>query len=175
MTAPITPQLDAIFSALGDFIGSLITQTEIIRGNVNNVAMPKGAFILMTEGKQVRLSTNIATYNDPGDNTGTKLVLQPKQYEIGIDCYGPLSSDWAAILITMFNDGYARDVMGNEVVALYADDAINMPLVNGEQQYEQRWRFTAVMQYNPVVAVPQQFADELNVGRVAADLFPTSP
>lgn len=176
MTAPISPVLGAIFDSLGTFIESLITGVEVVRGNVNMVPMPKSGFIVMTEGLQSRLSTNITAYDDPGAGVGNKQVMQPTQYNVQVDCYGPLSSDWAKILITMLNDGYARDVMGSEVVSLYADDAINMPLVNGEQQYEQRWRFTACLQYNPVVTVPQQFADELNVGRVAADIvFPTSP
>lgn len=162
MTATIAPELNVIINALGRFIESLIT-TEVIRGNRNRVPMPKGPFILMTEGKQSRLSTNVATYNDPGTNPGTKNVMQRKQYDISIDCYGPLASDWAAILITMFNDGYAVDTMGPEVAPLYADDAINMPLVNGEQEYEQRLRFTVCMQYNPVVSVPQDFFDSASV------------
>lgn len=175
MTAVVTPTLEMVFAALGAFIESLIT-CPVVRGNQNRVPMPDEPFICMTEQNQRRLSTNIASYNDPGGNNGVRDVMQPTQFDIGIDCYGPLASDWAKILVTMFNDGYAVEKMGGQVVPLYADDAMNMPLVNGEQEYEQRWRFTACMQYNPVVTVAQQFADELMLELVSVDAeFPPSP
>ncbi len=40
---------------------------------------------------------------------------------------------------------------------LHADDPKQMALVNGEEQYEQRWMVLANLQYNPTVNVPMQF------------------
>jgi len=44
-----------------------------------------------------------------------------------------------------------------------------MTLINGEQQFEQRWRVEASMQYNPVVTMAQGSATALNVGLVSTD------
>ena len=45
--------------------------------------------------------------------------------------------------------------------AFYCSDGMQSPLVTGEQQWEGRWTLTASLQYNPVVTVPQDFADVL--------------
>ena len=44
-----------------------------------------------------------------------------------------------------------------------------MPLTDSEQQYEQRWMATAVLQFNPVVTVPQDFANALTINLVDVD------
>jgi len=169
MTTTVTPTQDAIFTALRSFILGLIT-CPVERGLQNGSAMPDEPFILMTEILQTRLSTNVASYNDPVSTVGNKGVMQPTKYDMQVDCYGPLSSDWAKILVTMFNDGYAADQMGPNIVPLYADDARQAALVNGEENYEARWIFTASMQYNPVVTVSQQFAGALKANLIDVDV-----
>jgi hypothetical protein len=42
-------------------------------------------------------------------------------------------------------------------------------LVNGEEQYEERWIVGANLQYNPVVSTPQQFADTLEATLINVD------
>lgn len=168
MSVTVSPAQSAIFVALRSFIMGLIT-CPVERGLQNGTAMPDEPFILMTEVLQSRLSTNVASYNDPVVTDGNKSVMQPTKYDIQIDCYGPLASDWAKILVTMFNDGYALDKMGPDVAPLYADDARQAVLVNGEENYEMRWIFTVCMQYNPVVTVTQQFAGALEANLINVD------
>jgi len=168
VTSIVTPVQQDIFVALRAFILGLI-DCEVIQGLGNGVPMPAGSFVAMTGLFQNRLSTNVDTYNDPVTSGGTKDVMQPTQYTVQLDCYGPQSSDWATIITTMFRDEYACNVLEPNVAPLSADDPKMIPLVNGELQYEQRWSITALLQYNPVVSVAQQFADSLNVTLINVD------
>ncbi len=42
-------------------------------------------------------------------------------------------------------------------------------MINGEQQYESRWTFDFVAQFNPVIAVPEQYADQLQINLAEID------
>jgi hypothetical protein len=53
--------------------------------------------------------------------------------------------------------------MPANIQPLYADNPTQMPLIDGEAQYEQRWKLTASLQYNPIVTVSQDFADTLTL------------
>jgi hypothetical protein len=53
---------------------------------------------------------------------------------------------------------------------LYASDARQLQFVTGEAQYMERWGFDAVLQMNPIVSVPQDFADSLTVGLIDVDV-----
>lgn len=161
----MTPTQDDLFIALRAFIMSLIT-CEVVQGLGNGVPMPAGPFIAMTGLFQNRLSTNISSYVDPVTTTGTKSAQQSVQYTVQIDCFGPLSSDWATTISTMLRDDYGCAALAPAVQPLYADDPKMIPLIDGEQQYEQRWSVTAALQYNPVITVPQQFADALSFEQI---------
>jgi hypothetical protein len=41
-----------------------------------------------------------------------------------------------------------------------------MPLITGEENFEQRWTLNAVLQYNPVTTVPIEFFDEAIVSTI---------
>lgn len=97
---------------------------------------------------------------------GVRAVMQPVEVTVQIDIHGPSSADNAQIITTLLRDEYAFDqfaASGFDVSPLYANDPRQMPFSNGEQQIENRWVVDAVLQCNPVLTVPQQFADELEV------------
>mgnify|MGYP001595558726 CR=1 FL=1 len=166
MSASVTPTQDSIFIGLRAFVLTLIT-TEVIQGLGNRVATPKGSFITMTATLQNRLATNISSYNDPGIGVGTKAVMQPTKYTVQIDCYGPLSSDWATIITAMWRDTYGCEQLAPyNMQPLQADNPAQMALVDGEDEYEQRWMITAELQANPVIVVAQEFADSVKIGIV---------
>lgn len=158
----MTPIQSDIFTSLRAFIQSLIT-TEVIQGLGNGTPMPLGSFICMTAINQSRLATNIDFYNDLKPLIGTKSIQQQTKYTIQIDCYGPLSSDWANTLSAVFRDEYACIALAPNIQPLYSDDPVMSPLIDGEQQYEQRWIVNAALQYNPVILTPMQFADVINI------------
>ena len=102
---------------------------------------------------------------------GLKSVLQPTKVDIQLDVHGPNSADNTQIISTLFRDGYATrafatDPAGLDLQALYADEPKQLPFVNGESQFEDRWVMTLCLQANQLVYVSQQFFDEVDVGLV---------
>jgi hypothetical protein len=103
---------------------------------------------------------------------GTQGMLQATRVTIQVDVYGPASADNAQIITTAFRDSYAVDQFassGYDVSPLYADDAQQMPLIDGESQFEERYVIKCVLQANPIVSLPQQYAAALNVNVIDVD------
>lgn len=158
-----------VYTALRTYLLSLAPAgAEVIRGQDNQVAMPIGNFATMTSNQMVRLATNVTTYQ-PLIGTGQKEVLTAFRYLIQVDLYGPLSQPWAAQAKSLFRDSYAVDLFPSNIVPLFADDAIQLPLVNGEEQWEQRWKMQMSVQYNPLVTVSQDFATSLTATIIEVD------
>ncbi len=167
----IAPTHDPLFIALRAFILSIIAGVEVVQGQSNLVPMPEGQFICMTPISQRRLSTNESTY----DGVDTRDVQQHTEYSIQIDCYGASSSDHATNISIMLRDFYGCEFLSPYACQpLFTSDPSQVPLINGEGNYEQRWMLTAVLQFNPTVSVTQQFADALEVDilSVPADFPP---
>ena len=169
----MTPIQDTLFIALRAFILSLIQNIQVVQGLGNGVPMPVSRFVCMTANSQARLSTNVSSY-DPV--AGERDVMQPTEYSIQLDCYGPESSDYATIISMMLRDQYGCNLLAPyECQPLFTSDPMQVALVNGEESYEQRWMITAVLQFNPIVTVSQQFADQAEVVLVSVDAnFPPS-
>ena len=158
-----------VFTALRTYLLSLApTGAEVIRGQDNQVSMPVGNFATMTSNMLIRLATNVTKY-DPLIGTGQKEVLTAFRYPIQVDFYGPLSQPWAAQAKSLFRDSYAVDLFPSNIVPLFADDAIQLPLVNGEEQWEQRWKMQMSVQYNPEITVAQDFATSLTATIIEVD------
>lgn len=156
MTAALSISEENIFIVLRAMILSLI-DTEVVRAQTNRVPMPKGSFISMMPTSLVRLLTNETLYDAQGQSQAVK---QGTQVTIQLDCYGPQSSEWAVTLMTVLRGMYASEFFtdsGFDIQPLYASDPTQMPLVNGEQQYEKRWMLNAVIQSNPVLTLSQQY------------------
>lgn len=154
------------FTALGTVIQSVVG-CPVIRAQVNRTAMPVGDFIVMTQKSFTRLSTNIVK-----STSTTKTMMQPVKWAIQIDCYGALAADRATSISTILRDEYAAAqfiTLGYDMQTLYADDAQQMPLISGEEQYIERWTFNAILQLNPVLTVAQQTANALTVGIINVD------
>lgn len=163
----ITPTQDPMFIALRAFILTLVTGVEVVQGLGNGVPMPEGAFIALTATGQRRLATNEDTYN----LINARDVKQSTEYSIQIDCYGPNSSDYATAICMMLRDPYGCDMLlPYGCQPLYSSDPTQSALINGEENYEQRWMLTAVLQFNPVITVPHEYADALKVAFVCADI-----
>jgi hypothetical protein len=155
-----------IFTALRAFILSLVG-CEVIRGQVNRVAMPVGDFIELTPLSNVPLETNTDTYT-----ATTRSTERRNRYTIQIDCYGALAGDRATTISTMLRDSYAVEqfaLQGFDMAPLYAEDAHQMPLMDGEDQYLERWTFSAVLQVNPIITMTTTTADTLTIGLIDVD------
>ena len=110
--------------------------------------------------------TNVAVYVGPG----TQTMEEGVELSIQIDCYGPSSCDWANMLSATLRDEYGVDQLGPQgLTPLYADDARMIPLVDGEDQYEERWSLDAHFQINPVTTIQQQSAEVLDLTLINVD------
>jgi hypothetical protein len=95
---------------------------------------------------------------------GTQALLQPTKVTVQLDVHGPASADNVQIITTLFRDEYAVDQFTTsnfDVTPLYAGEPHQIPFLNAEQQIEERWTVDVVMQANPIITVPQQFASQL--------------
>jgi hypothetical protein len=95
---------------------------------------------------------------------GVKQAVQKQQATVQIDVHGPASADNTSLITTLFRDQFGVDAFlasSIDVAPLYASDPRQLPFINGEDQYEDRWSFDLYMQVNVVVQVAQQFADQL--------------
>lgn len=100
--------------------------------------------------------------------------LQPANATVQLDFHSAdlSSSDMAMTVSTLFRSEYATRffaALGPDVTPLYADDPVQMPFVNDQQQYEWRWVLDACMQVNDIAQVGQQFADAVNIGLIEVD------
>jgi len=155
--------IDTIIDALAAYLVPFVGGVPIVRGQVNRVPMPQGAFVELTEILTVDLSVPYAGYDTV---LGTAILHGPARIDIQVDFYGAAAGDYCKAAKTAFRTGWGFDAFPTDIKPLYMSDGAQSPLTTGEQQYETRWTLTASMQYNPTVSVPQQFADALAVNIV---------
>lgn len=97
---------------------------------------------------------------------GRQQSVAPTEFTVQLDIHGPDSAENAQIISTLIRDEYGCskfEELNAGVQPLYTSDPMQAPFTNAEQQYEDRWTVDVVMQANPVVSVPLQFADFVNV------------
>lgn len=156
-----------IYQALGDLFATL-TDAAIVQGQVNQVAMPASPCVIMSPGYSVQLATPVSAYTDT-----EQTVTQSTQWAVQVDCYGDGAAETARVLSMILRTGNAYDTMvgdGFDVAPLYADDPKQLPFDTGNEQFTERWTFTAVLQYNPVINIPIQTANTVEVGLLNVDV-----
>lgn len=161
MSVTITPLQSDVYTAVRAFLlGVLPSGVPVSRGLPNRAAMPQPfpGFVVMQMINVNRLRWNVDTWDATGVNPTTLLSEQGIQVHIQLDFYGSTSGDWANIVSTLWRDTYGCDALAPTCQPLFADDARMAPLVDSEEQYEERWQLDARLQYNPQVTVSQAFA-----------------
>lgn len=164
MPPSVTITEDAILTALRSFLLSCVPAgVEVIQAQDNRVAEPRGAnFIVMTPTLRQRMSTNKAEW--PAGEPDADAIDRGHSTAITVqlDIHGPAGSDYAQIIATLFRDGYGCDMMdGTGIAPLYATDGMQMPFLNAERQYENRWTMKVTLGGSPIVSTPQEFAATL--------------
>lgn len=105
--------------------------------------------------------------------SGQGQLLQKAECVVQVDVHGGAEAgDNAQIISTAFRDDYAMEFfsgMNANIAPLYADDPRQMPFIDAEQQYEDRWIVEVHMQVNQTVIVPQDFATAVEVDIVSVD------
>jgi hypothetical protein len=181
----------------GSIAGTTMTVTSIFHdstGNPHGVVVP-GATLF---GVNVAASTQILRQltGTPGStgtyqltvsqtlasqtlSSGLKGMTAPQKIELQVDFHSPdfVSRDFAQTMSVAIRDEYATKFFSNlaaplsGISPLYADDPKQVPFINAENQYEWRWILEVCLQANEFFQVPQDFADQVLVGRVPVDLF----
>ena len=160
-TSSIT--VDQVIDALADFLAPFVPGAQVVRAQVNRVAMPSNPGVVLTEMLQVDLSVPATEYQP---DAGTATIEGPTRIDIQIDFYGEQAGEFCKTVKTAFRSHWGFAHFPANIKPLYTSDGIQSPLTTGEQQYESRWTLTASLQYNPIVTVPQDFADVLTPNKV---------
>lgn len=166
----IAPNLQQIYAALVPFIMTVtgLAAANVVQGLPNRASMPLPGFISVQGIFRHRLRTNIHGYTGAPSSQAT--IEEGVELTVQIDCYGPETTDevvgaedWANLLSATLRDEYGCAALAPTLSPLYADDARMIPLVDGEEQYEERWSLDAHFQFNPVTTIPQQYADVVDL------------
>lgn len=161
--------IDAVIDALAEFLQPFMLGGEITRGQVNRVPLASVPSAMLTEMRQVDIDLPFMNYQFPAE---TATIVGSKRIDIQLDLFGVNAAEICAAVKSAFRSQYAYSVMPANIKPLYTDDGINSQMVTGENQYETRWTLMVVMQYNPIVTVPQQSAVALETDLViAADVL----
>lgn len=159
--------VDNVIAALGAFLAPFVPGAQVVRAQANRVAMPSNPCVILTELLQVDLSVPDTTY---APSTDSAAIKGPSRIDVQIDFYGVQAGEFCKTFKTAFRSHWAYTHFPAAIKPLYTSDGMQSPLITGEQQYESRWTLTASMQYNPVVTVPQDFADTLALSVTPSDL-----
>ena len=176
MTMPATISItdSDVYETLRTFLlGILPAGVEVVKAQDNDVGEPIGPdFVTMNTITLPRLATNVDTFTDPGTGQGTRNSLASMALHVQLDVHGPGSANNAAMISTLFRDEYACTVFASvnpEIQPLYCEEPKQIPFINGENQYEQRWIIDAAIQYNPITQTPQDFASTVEVEIISVD------
>lgn len=175
MTAlAITPLLQQFYAGLVAYIAGVLglDAEHVVVGLANRVSMPTTGFVLIQAITTRRLRWNLHDFQTLAPTEAD--IIEGIEVQVQIDCYGPqttettdntgVASDWAQILSATLNDEFGCTALApSNLQPLYANEARMIPLVDGEEQYEERWSLDAHFQYNPVVTIPQQSANVLKL------------
>lgn len=173
MSQTISIKQADVFTALRTWLLTVVPQPacEVVRGQDNLVSMPAGDFVAMTQKGMRRISTPVSSWVPGTANPGVRDVTAPTEITVQLDFYGAGAADNAAMVQALFRDEYGDEGFpdAGSIKPLYAEDPVQMPLVDGEENYTQRWMVQAVLQYNPVIAPAQDFAGSLAVTTVSVE------
>lgn len=172
MALTITPVLDDLFAPLGTFIKTVIpTGVPVVQLPTNRASMPPPVpgFVGMRFVQTPRISTNVNRWDDQDPLADEMRIEVSTRIVAQLDCYGASSGDWAQMLVAVLRDEYGVLGLAPRMSPLFADDPRFAPLIDGEEEYEQRWIVNANLQYNPVTSTDMQFANEANAVLINVD------
>lgn len=157
---------DNIIDDVATFIEGL-DLGQCYQTQVNRVTMPEGKFCMLTLKSLKRLSTTTKKNGDTGDNTTANMsYTEVRQVDVQVDIYGDNSNDRSAELETVFASSYGYDTINsiNEKLApLYSSTPINMPMINAEDQYQDRYMLTLTLQAHITVILSQDYFDKVDL------------
>ena len=166
---------DIAFS--GSIAGATLTVSALIAGAPAIGQILYGAGVAV--GTQIVAGSGVTWTVSPAQTVasttiqaGTAAYGQPTEFTAQIDVHGPGCGDIAETVATLFRSPYACDFMagsGYAIQPLYASDPAQLPFINGEQQYEERYTIDLRMQADIINPVAQQYLDQLSTDLINVD------
>lgn len=148
---------ESLYVVLRSFILNVTGIPHVVKSQGNRVPMPKGDFATMTPMGTTGLSTAMVDYSDA---SGTGSTSRDTQWRCQIDFYGTSAADNCAALSTMVRSLYAADFFRDSPLSpLYSSEPLQTSMVNGEDQWEDRWTMDFIGQFNPAVIFPVDFIE----------------
>ena len=166
-----TPSIttDQVFTGLAAWLADalgLVSGVTIIQELQNRASAPSGGFVNMLHKAQKRLAGNEVNYSP---TAGTSTTTQAIEFPIQVDTYGTDAGDWAAIIATMWASPLAIDFLTSYgITPLWADNPLELSIVNGEDEFEERWITVLHLQYAPAMTAPAQFCDSAHINVINA-------
>lgn len=184
MRGRLSTNVDAYSEATveASITGTVMTVTAVIEGGLEPGAALAGdgvqplssvvAIIDATPGAETWRITPAQSVPAGLIFTGAAKLMQPTELTYQIEAYGPASADIVQIISTVWRDEFAcqgLDAYGYGIQPLYSSVPRQLPFWSGEMQAINRWMIDLVLQANPVVTAPQQFAGTAEVGVIEVD------
>lgn len=180
---------DADVKFTGSIDGTVLTVTDVDFGAIAEGATIFGVGVIPTKVTNFQSGTGgVGTYLVDQTQTvfsttissGGKTIEQGAQVSIQLDFHSAsgAAGDMAQTVSTLFRDEYATEQFAAQepnynVYPLFADDPRMAPFINESQQYEWRWTLEANLQVNQIIAIPQQYADSIDLEVRSVDVvFP---
>lgn len=164
--------IDNVIDVLADFAEPFIGKCE--QAQANRVPMDKGPFCILTPLRFKRHSTSREIKKDTGSPTTSAIgFTEVRQADIQVDIYGDNAGDRAIALETLFRTGYAYDLIKSideRVAPLYSSEAIQAPMINGENQWQERYMVTVSLQVHITIDVPQDYFDKAEITTQQVDI-----
>ena len=145
--------------------------SEVIRVPTNRTPMPKVLpFITMYPLMKEQIAWPHTTTVSEQSVLRNKQITQAIQYTIQLDVYGPTAGDIAQTLWGVFQSADAYDLFAAQtpkgVYPISAETPRQVPMIDGESEYEVRWMLTVNLQYNPTLSTTVQTASTVTVQNV---------
>lgn len=171
MTATVDYTIDNLIDTLADFIEPLCGTCQ--QAQADRVPMLKGQFCIITPLRFIRLSTTQSSKHDTGlPSTSTMSYTEVRRADLQVDLYGDGAGDRANILETVFRSGHAWEAiqaMDTRLAPLYSSDAIQAPMINAENQWQERYTLTLSLQADITVTLPQDYFDTVEFTNAQVD------
>lgn len=154
--------LDVLEQVRQFLLAILPAGVDAFQGQDNRVPEPfVGDFVVMTSMGQMRLATTVEDFEVVAD-VGQLQLQASTEWKVQLDVHGDGSAANAAAIALAWRSGWACAFLAASIITpLYADDPLQAPFMNAEEQYETRWTVTVYVQANPVLTMPQDFASVL--------------
>lgn len=167
MSVTISITTDDIDAALRAFLLTLVPAgVEVVRAQDNRVPQPIGPnYILFTPRNRAPFATTKIDWDKTDPAAVILDRIQSVEVTYQLDYYGPNSGDYAQIVSVLTRDFYGAENFNNVVPIqpLYTTEARQLPLVNEEKQFEERWTQDFVMQIVPTVSTSGEFASIVEI------------